>query len=503
MTEGKRYPDVGERRKEGGGIRARGTLACACLLLALAVAGCSLEAAKEVPSETSAARETGEGTEAEGYKPTAPVPTLIEPFPDAETQAVMEVEPGLKILIATDIHYLARELTDMGSSFTYMVEHGDGKVTHHIWELTEAFTQEVIRERPDLLIISGDMSLNGELLSHQEFAGYLERIEENGIPVAVIPGNHDIHHPGAVRYLGEERLPVEGTGPEQFYQIYRRFGYDEAVSRDPASLSYVYPISDKVWGLMLDSCQYEDGQNLVGGMLDTETYDWIEDQLDRATEAGVMLLPVSHHNLLDESQIYEEDCTIEHSERLIELLVGWGAPLYLSGHLHVQHYMNSDKSLDGETGIYEVVTSSLATPPCQYGVLSFQDDGQFHYHTQILDMDTWSRASGLTDIELLGFSDYRTPFLEHVFYNQAHDQLEEMDELDLTEWEIDRMSQVYAKANCYYYWGRAVEIAPLIKASEEYELWSELASGSLQADYLEYILEEAVQDHNDLRWEHE
>lgn len=487
-----------------GVVRSRCALAIAGLLLGLAATGCSREAAKEVPVSTeTTVRETKKEAETESQKPTDPIPTVIEPFPDAETQAVMEVEPGLKILIATDIHYLARELTDKGSAFTYMVEHGDGKVTHHIWEIMEAFTQEVIRERPDLLIVSGDMSLNGELLSHREFAGYLERIEEAKIPVAVIPGNHDIQNPGASRYQGEECLPAERTSPEQFYQIYRRFGYDEAISRDRESLSYVYPISDKVWGLMLDSCQYEDGQNLVGGMVDMETYDWIEEQLDKAAQAQVMLLPVSHHNLLDESQIYEEDCTIEHSERLIELLVGWGAPLYVSGHLHVQHYMNSDPNDGGETGIYEVVTSSLATPPCQYGVLSFQEDGQFHYHTQILDMDTWSRASGQTDIQLLGFSDYRTPFLEHVFYNQAHDQLEKMPELGLSLWEMDRMSQVYAKANCYYYWGRAVEIAPLIKESKEYELWSELAAGSLQADYLEYILEEAVRDYNDLKWEKE
>ena len=78
-----------------------------------------------------------------------------------------------------------------------------------------------------------------------------------------------------------------------------------------------------------------------------------------------------------------------------------------------------------------------------------------------------------------------------------------MPELGLSLWEMDRMSQVYAKANCYYYWGRAVEIAPLIKESKEYELWSELAAGSLQADYLEYILEEAVRDYNDLKWEKE
>ena len=39
-------------------------------------------------------------------------------------------------------------------------------------------------------------------------------------------------------------------------------------------------------------------------MIKTETYDWIDDQLDEAWDDGVILLPVAHHNLLDESKIY-------------------------------------------------------------------------------------------------------------------------------------------------------------------------------------------------------
>lgn len=464
------------------------------LCFLVAGAGCTK---KETPKESTSAG-IGEVTEESGErKPTDPILETIEPFPDSETQGIQEVIQGSKILIATDIHYLARELTDMGTGFVDMIQHGDGKVTNYIWEIMDAFTEEVIREKPELLIVSGDLSFNGELLSHREFAEYLKRIEDGGVPVAVIPGNHDINNVAASRYLNGGRLPAEITTPEQFFQIYQEFGYGEAISRDPESLSYVYPVNDTIWALMLDSCQYKEG-NLVGGMIDLETYEWIEEQLDAANEAGVMLLPVSHHNLLDESQIYEDDCTIEHSERLIELLEGWEATLYLSGHLHVQHYMNSDQEFDGTTGIYEIVTSSLATPPCQYGVLYFQPTGQFHYHTQILDMNSWAKSSGQTDINLLEFSNYRVPFLENVFYNQAHDRLEKMQELELSDMQKGRMSQVYAKANCYYYWGRAVEIANLIRESEEYKLWSECGAAVSQAEYLEYILEEAVTDYNHL-----
>lgn len=468
---------------------------CAGLAVLFLFSGCSRLNPEYPTAESSSAVSAIPESESEEIKPTTPLPEIIEPFPDAETSADMETVPGLKLLIASDIHYLARELTDHGTEFIQMVQHGDGKVTNYIWEITEAFTQEVIRENPDALIISGDLSLNGELKSHIELAGYLKQIEDSGIPVLIIPGNHDINNVGASRYFGGRRIPAEQTTVQQFYQIYREFGYDEAISRDPESLSYVYPLSDKVWGLMLDTCQYKE-KNMVGGMIDLDTYRWIEKQLNAACEAEVMLLPVSHHNLLDESKIYQENCTIEHSERLIEILVGWGAPLHLSGHLHVQHYMNSDPEEGGTTGIYEIVTSSLATPPCQYGVLYFEEDGNFQYHTQILDMDSWAKASGQEDINLLEFSNYRVPFLENVFYNQAHDQLEKIKGLNIADTQIGRMCQVYARANCYYYWGRAVEMAKLLQSSEEYELWWKYAPNSAQTAYLEYILDEALTDYN-------
>ncbi len=463
------------------------------MLAAALLTGCAgREEVRETGQTETTAEQTSEGEE----KPTDPIEEIIAPFPQEE---VREEPPGLKVVVATDIHYLARELTDLNSGFVDMAENGDGKMTNYIWQIVDAFTEEVIREQPDLLLLAGDLSLDGELRSHEEFAGYLERIEAEGIPVAVVPGNHDINNAGASRFFDGKKTPAETTTPEQFCEIYRDYGYDEAISRDSESLSYVYPISDKVWGLMLDSCQYEDGR-FTGGMIDTETYRWIEEQLDAAYEADVMILPVSHHNLLDQSQIYQDDCTIEHSERLTELLVGWEATLYLSGHLHVQHYTNSDPEWGGETGIYEIVTSSLATPPCQYGVLYFQDNGYFHYETRIMDVESWAEETGQTDENLLDFSQYRTTFLENVFYDQACTQLGRMDDLGLTQDEMEKMARMYAKANCYYYWGRAVEIAQELRDSEEYALWMNYAGTSLLSMYLDHILDEARTDYNRLTW---
>ena len=44
------------------------------------------------------------------------------------------------IMVATDLHYLAPELTDHGAYFMKMIESADGKVMAYSEELLEAFT---------------------------------------------------------------------------------------------------------------------------------------------------------------------------------------------------------------------------------------------------------------------------------------------------------------------------------------------------------------------------
>ena len=179
----------------------------------------------------------------------------------------------------------------------------------------------------------------------------LEQVEKDGIQVVVIPGNHDINNRNAASFDGRSRQMAEAVSANEFAEIYNDFGYDEALSRDPASLSYTYDLGPDMRLLMLDSCQYSP-TNKVGGMIKTETYDWIDDQLDEAWDDGVILLPVAHHNLLDESGVsrsFYDNCTIEHNEELVRMLSDHGVRLHLSGHLHIQHYKE-----DEDTGIYEI-----------------------------------------------------------------------------------------------------------------------------------------------------
>ena len=72
----------------------------------------------------------------------------------------------VKIITATDIHYLSPSLTDYGSIFRETINSSDGKVIRYIDEIMSAFADEVISAAPDILILSGDLTFNGEKASH-------------------------------------------------------------------------------------------------------------------------------------------------------------------------------------------------------------------------------------------------------------------------------------------------------------------------------------------------
>lgn len=464
------------------------------ILTVLACAGCTRRTGTDdmTVSTQEPSRETPQIRPSE-ETPGTTQPSTIEPFPTTEAEEMESEEPTFiwekTAIVATDIHYLARSLSDGGSGFQYMVEHGDGKVVTYIEEIVDAFLEEVIEQRPDMLILSGDLTLDGEKKSHQELAEKLYRVKDAGIPVLVIPGNHDINNHHAAEYRGDDRFPAEFTTPGEFREIYRDFGYDEAISHDRTTLSYIYQLDEDNRLMMLDTCQYQKKAK-VGGAILSDTYDWIDAQLEAAWDDGINLIPVAHHNLLDESEIYVDDCTIEHGEQLVERLEDWDVPFFLSGHLHVQHTKRSDE----DRGIWEMVTSSLATPACQYGVLKFRDDGSFDYHTRAVDVESWARRQGRTEEDLLEFDSFKKPFLKRVFYNQAYDVLEKLPQMD--ESRRRQMSELYCELNYHYYQGTAFQIRDQVLKDPNYELWLEVDLTTALTDYVEYIISDAKRDYN-------
>lgn len=304
--------------------------------------------------------------------------------------------PETTLIVASDLHYLAPELTDHGSYFESMIEHSDGKVMEYIEELTDSFLAEVIARKPDALILSGDVSFNGARASHEALAGKLRRVTEAGIPVLVMPGNHDLDSEDAACFRGDGFTRVESVTAEDFAEIYRDFGFAQAIARDSASLSYVAAIHPSLRVLMLDVNTAEN-PNRVG----EQTLAWIETQLRDASDAGAEVIAVSHQNLYRHNPVIYRGYVIENAEDLLDLYARYDVLLNLSGHLHCQHIVNA--------GLCEVATSSLAVNPCQYGVVTLRG-GVLDYETAPVDVASRAAEHGSTNPDLLHFPEYAADF---------------------------------------------------------------------------------------------
>lgn len=384
-----------------------------------------------------------------------------------------------RVVVATDLHYLAPSLTDHGALFRRVMEAGDGKVTELCDEITDAFLEEVKAEEPDALILTGDISFNGEKESHLALAEKLAALEEAGVPVLVLPGNHDLYR-SCYSFFGDEGEQVESVSAEEFAAIYGAFGFDEALSRDGDSISYLARINDTTRVLMLDADTPHDFCSLSD-----KTLSWIERRLSEAAVEGKRMLVACHQNLYKHS-MFGAGYVLGCSDELHALLEKYGAELMLSGHMHIQH-------IQTEGGVTEIATSSLTMGACQYGLLS-SENGELRYETRPVNVAAWASARGMDDERLATFAAYAMGRLESRTRTQAEEQLEAR---GISTQEAAPLVNYACALNNAYFCGDLSEIPALDPDGELFKAWAE--SGSFFGSYFASIEHEIGENYT--RWE--
>ena len=139
--------------------------------------------------------------------------------------------------VISDIHYFAKELKgDYSEEYKEWLYNKHKEYDDADSLLTNAL-DGVLRNAAEngetYVLLPGDLTKDGEKKSHQALAEKLAAFEaETGIPVFVVPGNHDINNTNACTFENGVKEAAEPTSPEQFREIYAEFGYDEADSFD-------------------------------------------------------------------------------------------------------------------------------------------------------------------------------------------------------------------------------------------------------------------------------
>lgn len=385
---------------------------------------------------------------------------------------VTQIKSGkdITIFVASDTHYLAESLTDNGEAFQKFINSGDGKQLDYIHEIMNAFQNDIKKKKPEVLIISGDLTSNGEKESHLELAQRLEQIEKMGTSVYVIPGNHDISNPYARAFKGDKQYLASYINAKDFSDIYEGFGYKEAISRDKDTLSYLAAPSEDVWLLMLDTAQYENnivfGLPQMDGRIATGTIDWIKQCSELAKSKGAQLIAVMHHNLLNHSDMIREGYTINNSEDIIKLFQQYNINLALSGHIHLQDIKSQS---DEKNSIYDIASGCISMYPQKYGVLKYSKQNGIDYSTNNVDVEGWSKESGIGDIKLNNFKEYAKKTYGDKMYGFSVSRLAITDAY--TSEELKLMGEAYRDINIRYFEGAKQIVTEEMKSSRGFKLW--------------------------------
>lgn len=288
------------------------------------------------------------------------------------------VYPDAFFAVISDMHIYDPDLGTEGKAFQdYLAD--DRKLLKESVELTYEAVRRIGDSGVQFVLVSGDLTKDGAMVSHRLAANQLSALTGYGKKVIVVPGNHDILNPRAYGYEGDETIPVQNITPGEFQQMYWDLGYGEALLRHQDSLSYVTEPVPGLWVLAMDSCLYRENEAenypVTNGRFTQETLNWIEDVLTRAILQEKAVLGVMHHGILEHYETqnkYFGEYVVDYFEAVSRMFASYNMRLVFTGHYHAQDVVL--KEFDNGKWLYDVETGSLITYPSPVRYIRIKDN---------------------------------------------------------------------------------------------------------------------------------
>ena len=283
----------------------------------------------------------------------------------------MTISAQTRFMVMSDMHVLDKSLFDNGKALSdYTAE--ENKVVEYSQELFDKAVSQILDKatKPDFILIPGDMSKDGEKVSHDHVVTGLKKLEEAGIKVYVAPGNHDINNPDAMSFLGSSQTKVASISADEFKSeaYYGNFGYAEAIETN--GLSYLAYPTDKIAILCLDSHKPDTStEHHSEGGLTEETLKWAESMASKALASGRRVIGMMHHPImehfdghaqLEPTYIANSGSEYPRLANVQQRLVAAGIAVMFTGHFHLQSIAKVDTS---SGALYDVMTGSLCAYP--------------------------------------------------------------------------------------------------------------------------------------------
>ncbi len=278
----------------------------------------------------------------------------------------------LTVTVLTDTHYYCKENGTSGKAYDIANAKSQKLLADSPEVLDSAFKQISDDKESDIVLISGDLTNNGELNAHAEFIEMLRKLKNNGKKVYVITATHDFRkNEVADLYCGDERLQTKAASRDMLYDMYREFGPDEAISVHRESMSYIVQLCD---GYRLFALNDDTNRNGKSGFSD-ECFEWITERAKEARADNQFIIAMTHHPLIAPSPIYEiigkGDMLGDYKTR-IEQLADTGIQFIFTGHTHIPD-TSVYQTAKGNV-IYDICTASPIGYPGAMRKVTFEPE---------------------------------------------------------------------------------------------------------------------------------
>ena len=315
-------------------------------------------------------------------------------LPGVEVHAATDTETDadnlMKICVISDTHYYPLNyVSDCEDYNTYVG--GDPKMLAESGSIIDSALDMIEKDRPDLVLVSGDLTKDGEKLGHQNMAKKLQKIEdETDAEVFVINGNHDIYnYQDSCTFENGKKEQATTTTPADFKDIYGAFGYngeygaqyyEPPAGKQAGGLSYSVTVGDYVI-IGIDSGRYspdagtgmDTNEHITAGRIDTSLLPWVEKQVKNAIAKGKTPIGLMHHGLVPhfskEAELLSE-YVVDDWQEMATTLADAGMRYIFTGHMHandIAEYtsVNGNKIYDLETGSLAAYGSPVRTVTIQ------------------------------------------------------------------------------------------------------------------------------------------
>lgn len=300
----------------------------------------------------------------------------------------------LTITVLTDTHYYSDEIGTSGKAYDNANSRSQKLLAGSADVLETAFNQIASDKESDIVIISGDVTNNGELNSHKEFIDLLRSLKSKGKKVYVITATHDFRNHGySEAYDGDEKTTTPTAVRDMLFDMYYEFGPDEAISVHRQSMSFIVQLCD---GYRLFALNDDSNLNGKSGFSD-ECFEWIAKNAAEARKDNQTIIAMTHHPLIAPSPIYEiigkGDMLGDYDKR-IEQLADLGIQFMFTGHTHI-HDISSYQSPKGNV-LYDICTCSPIGFPGGYRKVTFEPEkANVSVRTEYINTPESFKAKGL------------------------------------------------------------------------------------------------------------